>query len=517
MNRKDILRFERLDERFARILGDKGLLCTKDIIWKFESWERMVEAMAYHFPTNYSSIFHGRDFDLIKTKYVLTGEGLPYEAVWNFHTPLAMMAKENPFALNLLINPHVRGHIDFNLRSPYMIQGREELADIAEEARLAATRFDEYRARYGEKEVDRVIAIGDSLSKYQDPSRLTDEEETEGGIRKKFLDIEEEKLKAARIDFAKSLAQRQEAIVAIEKRIKELKKKTPPRPVFDLLGYISAHCPKEHEPWVHDIWSVQLHQAKHGQRVMVCHMLNEGWASYWHEYAMHEVFCERLIDANEFGIFTDFHSKVCRPSRFSFNAYHIGPAFYKDIGDRWDKGQFGKEYLDCTWPRKRERYVRKGFEGAGEKKIFEIASTLNDRMVYSNAELFSDEFIAEEGIYIWNGQPKPDGSVEYFIAEKNPDVMRYILTNRATLYGIPLLSIEDGNYKGNRELYLKHHFFGNELDPKMESGAMEHVFDAWGKPVHLETAEITKRDDYGRPEKTKPILHTYDGKKHTFA
>jgi stage V sporulation protein R len=515
MNRKDILRFERLDEIFARMLENKGLLCTEDIIWKFEAWIRMVEAMAYHFPTNYSSIFHGRDFDLIKMKYVLTGEGLPYEAVWNFHIPVAMMAKENSFALNLLINPHVRGHIDFNLRNSFMIQGRE-LADIAEEARLAATRFDEYRATYGDKEVDRIIAIGDSLSKYQNPNRLTDEEETEEDIRKKFLDIEQEKLKTANVDFGKSAAQRQEAAAAAEKRIKELKKKTPPRPVFDILGYIMTHCPKEHEPWAYDIWNVQLHQAKHQQRVMVCHMLNEGWASYWHEYAMHELFRKKLIDSNEFGIFTDFHSKVCRPSRFGFNAYHIGPAFYADIMDRWDKGQFGREYMECMWPHKRERYIRKGFEGAGEKKIFEIASTLNDRMAYSNAELFSDEFIAEEGIYIWGGQEKNDGSVEYTIAEKNPEVMRYVLTNRATLYGIPLMSVQDGNYNGNKELYLRHHFMNYELDPKMESGAMEHVWSAWGKPVHLETVEITKRDDQGRPQKSKSILHTYDGKTHKF-
>lgn len=516
MNRKDVARFERLDERIARILGDRGFLCTKDILWNVEPWERMVEAISYGFPTNYSSIFFGRDFDLAKTRYEITGEGLPYEVVWNFpDIPIALLAKENPFILNVLINAHVRGHIDFNLRNPFMIEGRA-IADIAEEARLSAARFDEYRGVYGDTEVDRIIAIGDSLAKYQDPNRLVDEEETEEDMRKKFLAIEQEKLKAVALDFGKNTAQRQEASVAVEKRIRELKKKTPPRSVFNLLGYISTRCPKRHEPWVYDIWNTQLHQSKHQQRVMVCHMLNEGWASLWHEYAMHELFREGLIDSNEFGVFSDFHSRVCCPSRFGFNAYHIGPAFYNDIRDRWNKGQFGAEYLDCDWPRKRERYIRRGFDGAGEKKIFEIASTSNDRMIYTDVELFSDEFIAEEGIYIWEGQPKNDGSVEYSIVEKNPDVMRHILASRATLYGIPLMSVEDGNYNGNQELYLKHHFFGNELDPVMESGALEHVFSAWGKPVHLETVEITKRDDHGRPEKSKSILHTYDGKKHTF-
>ena len=94
---------------------------------------------------------------------------------------------------------------------------------------------------------------------------------------------------------------------------------------------------------------------------MVCHMLNEGWASLWHEYAMRELFREGLIDSTEFGVFSDFHSRVCCPSRFGFNAYHIGPAFYNDIRDRWNKGQFGSEYLGCDWPRKRERYFRDGF------------------------------------------------------------------------------------------------------------------------------------------------------------
>ncbi len=513
MNRKDVKRFRELDERIARILDDKGLKCTRDILWKIEPWERMVEAMAYGFPTNFSSILFGRDYDLIRTRFELSGEGLPFEVVWNFpDVPVAMLAKENPLMLNVMIDPHVRFHIDFDLRNTFMTEGRE-IADIAEEARLAAPRFDEYRARYGDALVDKVIAAGDSLAKYQDPSRI-EEEEQEEVTRGKLISIERDKLEKANTDFSRSQEERWSAAQEIEKKIKELSKKTPPRPIFNILQYMTAKSPERQEPFAYDIWNIQLHQARHQQHVMVCHMLNEGWASRGHEYVMHELYREKRISSEEYGVFADFHGRVCRPSRFGFNVYHIGPALYADIEDRWNKGQFGREYLNSVKPDKRKSYFRKGFEGAGEKKIFEIASTCNDRMVYSNPEYFSDEFINDQQLYIWAELPKNDGSADYIIAEKDPNIIRYILALRSTLYGIPLVSVEDGNFNRNKELYLKHHFFGYELNPQMERGAMEHAYFVWGKPVHLETVEVTKRNDNGRPLKTKTILHSYDGKNH---
>lgn len=515
MKPHEIDRFRKIDERIARICENLGAKAPPDIVFKIVDWTVIAEAVAYNaLPTNYSSIFFGRDYDRQRFKRE-EGDGRILEIVWNFDpVPMAFLLKENPLVVNALVDAHVRWHVDFMLRNPYMTYQRG-IANIAEEARAAARRFDEYRAQYGNEEIDRVIAVGDAFAKYQDPNRLV-LEEAEDEMREKLIAIEREKIERVAKDFSMSQKEREEKIGKLKKKIQQLEEKTPPRPVYDFLGYLIAHTPKKHKDYVYDIWNVQLHQWKFHWQTMVCTLLNEGWATYWHEVVMHQLFKEGLLTDKEYGVFVDSHSKVCARSRVAMNRYHTGPAFYRDIADRWNKGQFGPEYRACTDPRKREKWVHPGFEGAGRERIFEIASTCNDRMVLSDPELFSDEFIHDQQLYVWAEVEDEGGNRVFVIIENDPKVLRQILVQQHTLYGIPLISVEDGNYRGRKELFLEHHFFGFELDPRMEEGAMSQLFWAWGRPVHLKMYEITKRDERGQPLKVKCIIHSYDGKKHIY-
>jgi len=53
------------------------------------------------------------------------------------------------------------------------------------------------------------------------------------------------------------------------------------------------------------------------------------------------------------------------------------------------------------------------------------------------------------------------------------------------------------------ELYLKHHYEGMELDLKYVERTMPYIYRLWGKNIHLETVI-----------EDKPVLFTFDGKKH---
>jgi stage V sporulation protein R len=67
--------------------------------------------------------------------------------------------------------------------------------------------------------------------------------------------------------------------------------------------------------------------------------------------------------------------------------------------------------------------------------------------------------------------------------------------------GFPYLTVMDGDYLKNGELYLKYWFEGIELDLKYLEKVLRYVYQLWGRPTHMETV-IEGRN----------MLFTYDGK-----
>ena len=103
------------------------------------------------------------------------------------------------------------------------------------------------------------------------------------------------------------------------------------------------------------------------------------------------------------------------------------------------------------------------------------------------------------------------------IVESRPAVIRSLLKQQLTLHGAPAIYIKDGNYNDNRELYMVHMRHPNaqqELDGDYERATLEKVFRLWGRPVHLETDEITK-DASGQQSDLIRVVDTYDGESHT--
>jgi len=68
--------------------------------------------------------------------------------------------------------------------------------------------------------------------------------------------------------------------------------------------------------------------------------------------------------------------------------------------------------------------------------------------------------------------------------------------------GFPYLTVLDGDYLKNGELYLKHHFEGLELDRDYLEKVMPYIYQLWGRPVHMDTMVEDRH-----------VLFTYEGKK----
>lgn len=481
MKKQEVERLIKLEERIKEIAEEEGLLTT-EIDFEVTTAQRVLEGMAYKFPINFSHWTFGRDYEKYRTIYEHTGAGIPYEQVWNFDRPKAFLVETNPFALNVMIIAHVYGHIDFFLANRYLKHGRS-FSNIAKEARNASKRFKDYEARYGQKDVEKIIDAGMSIQWHQDPDPFF-EEQDEAVVRERLMAIERARLE--RFEDVKSKFKKSETsdeINKIERRLEKLSVKTPPEPTYDLLNYIINKSPKPLKPWMVDVLTVIRNQARSLAPNRKTKGLNEGWASYWHVRIMRQLFKEGLITSKEHGIFNDFHSGVTRENKTGFNWYRIYLALFENIEERWDKGQYGREYEEEKNISKRTRWDTA--VGLGNKKIFEVRSSYSDRMAVE--EFFTDEFIHEQQLYLWMGLPTENGGIIYVIAEDGPEVIREILKNQFTYYGIPIIKIDNGNYNSQNHLLLKHSWNGYELDQKYMNATLEKINYLWGKKVFLET------------------------------
>ena len=497
MNAKELERLQTLEQRIHEIAKESGLI-TMEIDFEVVSARRMLEAMSYRFPNNISHWTFGRDFDKNRTIYEHTGGGIPYEQVWNFERPRALLVANNPFALNVLVIAHVYGHVDFFLGSEYLKRGRS-FSDIAEEVRYASERFREYESKYGAVAVEEMIDAALSIQ-WQQPSAPFLDEPNDNESRRYCINLERERIKYAQkhiYEMGKEKADKE--IADAEKQLKLLAYATPPAPVYDLLKYLIECAPRLRQ-WERDILSVVRNQARALAPNMRTKMLNEGWATYWHTRIMRQLFSEGLLTEEEHGVFADFHAKVTQASKANFNVYNIGLAIFEDVEERFNAGRFGGEYEECSDPIEKSKWntgVMKGRE-----KIFSIRTSYTDRMAVE--ELFIDEFIRERELYLYDVHVQEStGDKIFYVKEKNPSIIRQLLKESFTFYDIMPIAIINGDYNGQGILLLRHDYSGVLLDETYVKGTIEHIYRLWQRPVYLETENIDG-----------PVTYQFDGKRH---
>ncbi len=233
----------------------------------------------------------------------------------------------------------------------------------------------------------------------------------------------------------------------------------------------------------HDVADVYDITVDRSHRYVASGMLHHN--STWHARIMRRLSEEGVINDSEFMEFAQLHSSVLSPSRTSLNPYYLGYKIFEDIERRWDNPT--KE--------EQERLGRK--PGMGKQKIFEVRELDNDVSFLRN--YLTEDLIKDLDLYLY----KKEGD-EWVIVEKNWEKVRDGIVASMTNFGYPYLVIDNGDYRGNRELYIKHLHEGQDLDLIYAEKTLQHVYTIWGRPVHLETIYEGKR-----------ILLTYDGERNS--
>jgi stage V sporulation protein R len=275
-------------------------------------------------------------------------------------------------------------------------------------------------------------------------------------------------------------------------------KKRPSEPDRDLMLYIIRHSPKPLAKWEQDLLSVVRGQSLYYMPQRRTKIMNEGWATFWHMKIMDRLFQEGWLSQEEHGFYNLYNARVLAENPRSMNPYLVGVTLFRDIEERWNKGRFGREWEECQDPVAKQNWDL-GLD-AGRGKIFEVRRAYSDRFFI---EQFLTKDLAEDLLlYLYRGQQKA-GEVEYVIADRDWKRIKQRLVHHLSTFETPLIFVQDGDFRGRRELYLKHAYEETELDQEYREKTLEHIFYLWARPVHLETVVNDER-----------VVFTYDGTRH---
>jgi stage V sporulation protein R len=404
----------------------------------------LYEFGAYGLPGRFSHWTHGKAYHQMKTMYDY-GLSKIYELVINTNPCYAFLLDTNGFVQNKMIIAHVLAHSDFFANNAwYARTSRRMLESVS----VNANRMRQYEFEQGKDAVegllDAVLAIQehveDGVTSYRRRPLYNDDGRPE---RKK-----QEPHREGPYDDVWRERQADDLLVPVAGR-------PTGEPARDLLLFIAQHSPVLDE-WQQDIVQIIRSEMCYFLPQMQTKICNEGWASYWHVRIMREL---NLTD-EEVIAFADLHAGVLQPSPRRINPYYVGYKVLEDIERRWSED--GKE------PEK------------GRAKLFEVREVENDASLLRN---YLTRALCEDLDLYQYGKQGDD----IVVTETKWEDVRDALVAEVTTHGKPLIVVDDGDYRGNRELYLRHSREGRDLDLQYAEKVLEYVYRLWGRTVHLET------------------------------
>ncbi|WP_209124311.1 SpoVR family protein [Alkalihalobacillus sp. BA299] len=430
-------------------------ICPADIIYTFG---------AYGMPTRFSHWSFGKQFHKMKLQYDL-GLSKIYELVINSDPCYAFLLDSNTLVQNKLIVAHVLAHCDFFKNNVRFSNTRR---DMVESMSATAERIYRYEMIYGREEVEKFLDAILSIQEHIDPSLL----------RSKLawsLDEEEEEV-APKVNSPYDDLWELEDKKPVERKKK--KKKFPPKPEKDLLLFIEEYS-RELEPWQRDILTMMREEMLYFWPQLETKIMNEGWASYWHIRIMREL----SLTTDEAIEYAKLNSGVVQPSKTSINPYYLGLKIFEDIEERYNNPTKDMQERQGVTP------------GSGREKIYEVREIESDISFIRN--YLTKDLVNREDLFLFQKQ----GS-DYKIIDKEWENIRDQLVQSRVNGGFPYITVTDGDYLKNGELYITHQYEGTELDVGYLEKVMPYIHQLWGRSTHMETVINDKK-----------IVFTYDGKK----
>jgi stage V sporulation protein R len=443
-----------------------------EVTYEMVDYNEMNELAALGgFPIRYPHWRFGMEYDRLSKSYTY-GLSKIYEMVINTDPCYAYLLTSNTLLDQKLVMAHVYGHSDFFKQNLYFAHTNRRMLD---QMANHAVRVRAHQERYGTDRVEEFIDCCMSLDNLLDPHFAAIKREADPTAAQSAEQNQVRKIPTK--SYMDKYVNPKEYLDAQKKRIAADSgpKSYPESPQRDVLAFLLDHAPLE--DWQRDCLTIVRDEALYYLPQGQTKIMNEGWASYWHS----KIMTERIMDDTEIIDFADVHSGTMAVQPGGLNPYKLGLELYRDIEERWNKGQFGKEWDECDDVVTKNKWDRK--TGKGREKIFEVRKLYNDLT-------FVDTFMTEDFCrkhkmfsFAYNGR-----SQQYEIASRDFKKVKQQLLTQLTNFGQPVIEVTDANFANRGELLLKHRHAGSDLRGDYAQKTLTNLQKLWGRPVHLETA-----------------------------
>lgn len=431
----------------------------------------------------------------------------PYETVINTRPPISFYNDNNPDWLNVMIFYHVIGHIDFFQNNLFYQHTwdydftSKALSDkrLISQLRSEKGRWVDYIIEFA-KSIDNLVGYFSMMSELRKLSVT----QTVTPVDYYFDIFLQEEVKVSVPDYFKEIERynlllrehpgEAEQLFVDEVRARytefdsywqkyEEHGKTADR--YDLLEFIMEHSDflnKEENQWMKMVIEVVRNTSLYFQSQIRTKILNEGWASYWHEklFLNDDRICGHEID------FARVHAKVTSMRRVGLNPYALGMHMFCFLEQMADKGRLSSEYR-----RLRDRTKRETFDkgaGTGRDFIFNIRRTYCDSMFIS--DYITQDFVDEHKLFVAGRKLNEQRMTwQYYVKSRKAEDYRDMVLD--VLYHPPTIEFEA---TPENHLQLQHLFEGKPLVRDYIAGTMLGIEYLWGGQVILDTFEPVKKE-----------------------
>jgi stage V sporulation protein R len=496
-------------ERIERIAAEEGLDFFP-VIFEMLSYDQMNEIASYGgFPNRYPHWRFGMEYERLSKSYEY-GLSKIYEMVINSNPSYAYLLEGNSLLEQKLVMAHVMAHVDF-FKNNYTFRATD--LDAGGSAVDPVRRIDNYDpnrrwvdkmanhgarvrkhvARLGIQKVEEFIDHCLSLENLIDPHapfsgrrrRSADEEPTGHPI-----DVPRLRAKSYMDPFVNPEEYIAEQRAKLE-AARDKPKTTPAAPERDVLQFLLDYAPLDR--WEREVLEVVREEAYYFVPQMQTKIMNEGWASYWHSRLM----TTRVLDASEIIDYAERNASVLASSGGQLNPYKLGVELFRNIEERWNRGQFGKEWEECDDLDAKRRWDLR--LGLGRQKIFEVRRLYND--VTFIDEFLTPDFVRQHKLFAFGWSNRNE---RFEIETREFKAVKEKLLFQLTNAGNPFIYVEDSNFDNRGELLMRHDHQGMDLKVDYAREVMRSLLRMWKRPVTVTTIV-----------EGKPTMFRFDGKEHT--
>jgi len=458
-------------------------------------------------PTLYDYWVH--DVEVLKEKgrYELYPSN-PYETVINTRPAISFYNDNNPDWMNVMIFYHVLAHIDFFQNNLYFRHTWDyDFTGQALSDKRMIAKFRSEKGRWVDYIIEFSRGIDNLVGYHYELSQLNRPRKTNSSkMLDYYFDVFLQSIKKIKInEYVKEIENYNQNI----KESKELgekaffaevfrkypefdaifKKSMEKKPAqrLDLMQFLLEHSEflrKEKNSWMKPVIEMVRKTSLFFQPQIRTKIMNEGWASYWHEKLFLQ---DDRIDGHEVD-FARTHAGVTSMPRVGLNPYALGMRLFQYIEELSSKGKYSIKFRQLLDARQRDQFD--AHTGGGLNFLFKLRDNYNDFMFINT--FVDQDFVNRYKLFVAGRRLNQNRGVwEYFVKSRSAEKYRRMLLD--TLYHPPFIQINQEK-TNNGNLYLVHVSEGKPLVKEFIANTLLGIEYLWGSPVQLETSEVVQAE-----------------------